>query len=100
MPGSGRWSARLVRGRLRSLGVPRIPRGPTQATKENPAGLTERQIEVVQLLARGLTNAEIAARLVVSVRTVDSHVSAALDKLGSRTRKEAAARAADLGILT
>jgi len=33
------------------------------------------------------------------VRTVDSHVSAALDKLGCRTRKEAAARAADLGIL-
>jgi DNA-binding CsgD family transcriptional regulator len=92
--------ARLVRGRLRNLGVPRIPRGPTQATKDNPVGLTDRQIEVVQLLARGLTNAEIAARLVLSVRTVDSHVSAALEKLGSRTRKEAAARAADLGILT
>jgi DNA-binding CsgD family transcriptional regulator/tetratricopeptide (TPR) repeat protein len=91
--------ARLVRSRLRDLGVRHIPRGPTQTTRENAAGLTERQIEVVQLLARGLTNAEIAAQLVLSVRTVDSHVSAALDKLGCRTRKEAAARAADLGIL-
>jgi DNA-binding NarL/FixJ family response regulator len=64
-----------------------------------PAGLTDRQIEVVQLLARGPTNAEIAAHLTLSVRTVDSHVSGALEKLASRIRKEAVARAADLGML-
>ena len=91
--------ARLIRARLRKLGVARIPRGPTPATRVNPAGLTERQVEVVQLLAQGMTNAEIAGHLVVSVRTVDSHVAAALEKLGARTRKEAAARAAGLGIL-
>jgi DNA-binding NarL/FixJ family response regulator len=45
-----------------------------------------------------MTNAEIAGQL-LSVRTVDSHVAAALDKLGTRTRKEAVARAGDLGIL-
>jgi DNA-binding NarL/FixJ family response regulator len=61
--------------------------------------LTERQLEVVRLLAEGMTNAEIAADLFVSVRTVDSHVAAALQKLGTRTRREAAARAAHLGIL-
>jgi len=91
--------ARLVRARLKDLGVARIPRGPAPATRVNPAGLTERQVEVVQLLAQGMTNAEIASQLVLSVRTVDSHVAAALEKLGTRTRKEAVTRAGDLGIL-
>jgi DNA-binding CsgD family transcriptional regulator/tetratricopeptide (TPR) repeat protein len=90
---------RLVRARLKNLGVARIPRGPAPATRVNPARLTERQVEVVQLLAEGMTNAEIAGQLVLSVRTVDSHVAAALEKLGTRTRKEAVARAGDLGIL-
>jgi DNA-binding CsgD family transcriptional regulator len=91
--------ARLVRARLKRLGVARVPRGPAPTTRVNPAGLTERQVEVVRLLAAGLTNAEVAERLVLSVRTVDSHVAAALAKLGTRTRKDAVARAAELGIL-
>ncbi|MFI6493125.1 LuxR C-terminal-related transcriptional regulator [Streptomyces sp. NPDC050564] len=65
---------------------------------ENPAGLTERQAQVMRLLAEGLTNPEIAERLVVSVRTVDNHVSAVLDKLGVHTRRQAAARAVELGM--
>jgi DNA-binding CsgD family transcriptional regulator/tetratricopeptide (TPR) repeat protein len=91
--------ARLVRARLRDLGVARIPRGPVPATRVNPAGLTERQLEVVRLVAEGLTNTEIAGRLVLSVRTVESHVAASLAKLGAPTRKDVAARAADLGLL-
>lgn len=91
--------ARLVRSELRHLGVRHIPRGPLAATRENPAGLTERQLQVVRLLAQGLTNPEMAERLVVSVRTVDNHVAAVLEKLGARSRREAAARAAELGIL-
>jgi DNA-binding CsgD family transcriptional regulator len=91
--------SRVVRLRLRDQGVTRIPRGPTSSTRDNPAGLTDRQVEVVQLLADGLTNSEIAARLVLSVRTVDSHVAAVLDKLGARTRRDVAARAAALGLL-
>jgi DNA-binding NarL/FixJ family response regulator len=62
----------------------------------NPAGLTDRQMEVLMLLAEGLTNAEIADRLVVSVRTVDHHVSAVLQKLGVTSRQEAADRAEQL----
>jgi DNA-binding CsgD family transcriptional regulator len=91
--------ARLIRARLKHLGVARIPRRSTPTTRANPAGLTGRQAEIVRLLAEGLTNAEIASRLVLSTRTVDSHVAAALDKLGARTRKEAVARAAELGLL-
>jgi len=91
--------ARRVRLRLRELGVARIPRGPVPSTRDNPAGLTERQTEVVRLLADGLSNAEIAARLVLSVRTVDSHVAAVLDKLNARTRREAADRAVALGLV-
>ncbi|MFJ3672811.1 helix-turn-helix transcriptional regulator [Streptomyces sp. NPDC090106] len=91
--------ARLLRAELRDLGVRHIPRGPLAATRGNPAGLTRRQLQVVLLLGEGLTNAEIAARLVVSVRTVDNHVRAVLDKLDAPTRRHAADRAARLGLL-
>ena len=51
------------------------------------------------VLAGGLTNPAIAARLVLSVRTVDAHVAAVLDKLGVTTRRDAVARARELGLL-
>jgi DNA-binding NarL/FixJ family response regulator/tetratricopeptide (TPR) repeat protein/energy-coupling factor transporter ATP-binding protein EcfA2 len=90
--------ARRVRRKLQQLGVTRIPRGPAQSTRDNPAGLTQRQAEVATLLAQGLSNAEIAAQLVLSVRTVDAHVAAILTKLDVQTRHEAAAKANALGI--
>ncbi len=67
-----------------------VPRGPRAATRANPAGLTARQLAVLELLREGLTNAEIAERLVLCVRTVDHHVAAILSKLGVSTRREAA----------
>jgi DNA-binding CsgD family transcriptional regulator len=91
--------AHRLRQRLKDLGVARIPRGRVQSTRTNPAGLTERQADVVRLLVEGLTNAEIAARLVLSVRTVDTHVAAILNKLDARTRRDAAARARALGLV-
>ena len=89
--------ARHVAGRLRALGL-RVPRGRREATRANAAGLTVRELEVLQLVAEGLTNAEIAERLVVSPRTVEHHVAAVLRKLGAATRLEAARRAGELAL--
>jgi DNA-binding CsgD family transcriptional regulator len=90
-------AATLAR-RLRERGARGVPRGPRAATRENPAGLTARESEVLGLVAAGLRNADIAARLFLSERTVGHHVSAILRKLGVRTRGEAAAEAVRLGI--
>jgi DNA-binding CsgD family transcriptional regulator len=76
--------------RLRELGRP-VPRGPRPATRANPGGLTEREAEIARLLGDGLTNAEIAGRLVLSPRTVGHHVSAVLAKLDVPRRSAVAA---------
>ena len=88
---------RRVAGRLRALGL-RVPPGQRVTTRANPAGLTARQLEVLALVTEGLTNAEIAERLVVSPRTAEHHVAAVLSKLGAATRRDAARRAAELGL--
>ena len=75
-----------------------VPRGPASAAQANPAGLTDRQLEVLRLLRSGYTNAEIADQLVVSVRTVDRHVAEVFAKLGVNSRRDAATRAREIGI--
>ena len=92
--------AQMTARRLRGMGARDVPRGPRLATRENAAGLTEREVEVVGLIAGGLQNGEIAARLSLSTRTVDHHVAALLRKLDAHTRGEAAARAVDLGLVS
>jgi DNA-binding CsgD family transcriptional regulator/tetratricopeptide (TPR) repeat protein len=89
--------AAIVAQRLRALGV-RVPRGPRTSTREHPAGLTQREVDVLALVVEGLRNAEIAERLFVSERTVHHHVSAILRKLDVQTRGQAAAQAQQLGI--
>jgi DNA-binding CsgD family transcriptional regulator/tetratricopeptide (TPR) repeat protein len=91
-------AAALVRRRLQARG-PGVPRGPQRATRRNPARLTTRQLAVLTLLADGLTNAQIAERLVLSRRTVDNHVTAVLARLGVSGRREAVAVAVAAGWL-
>jgi DNA-binding CsgD family transcriptional regulator len=95
--GAGPAAARLA-ARLRERGERGLARGPRPATRANPAGLTAREVEVLALVADGLRNAEIAARLVVSRRTVDHHVSTILRKLDVSTRVQAGAEAVRLGL--
>ncbi len=90
--------AAKLRRTLRSEGVS-LPRGKGKATRSNLAGLTARQAEVLHLLAAGLSNAEIGDRLFVSPRTVETHVSAILAKLGCSTRDGAVATARQQGVL-
>lgn len=78
-----------VRSRLRDLGTDSLPRGMNTATRENVAGLTRRQSEVLILLKQDLTNAEIASRLHISPKTVEHHVSAILGRLRVDNREEA-----------
>ena len=89
-------AAERVRQVLRTRGVRGLPRGPRPSTTANPAGLTSRQVEVLKLIAEGLSNAEIGRRLFISTRTVDHHVAAILTKLDARTRAEAVSIASQI----
>lgn len=92
-------AAEKVRQGLRARGVRGIPRGPRPSTKDNPAGLTVRQAEILALIGDGLSNAEIGKHLFISTRTVDHHVAAILAKLDARTRAEAVSIALHSGLL-
>lgn len=87
------YEANVAAALLRQLGVqphtgPRLPET-----------VTSREMDVLTLLARGLSNREIATRLVVSEKTVEHHVSQVLSKLGVRNRASAAAVAVSAGLL-
>jgi DNA-binding CsgD family transcriptional regulator len=82
-------AAAIVARSLRERGAKNLPRGPRTSTRSNPFNLTAREMEVLELVAAGLRNAEIASRLNVAAKTVDQHVSAILGKTGTRSRGEA-----------
>ncbi len=86
----------MVLQKLRDLGVRNLPRSTRASTKANLGGLTARELEVASCLAEHLTNDEIAARLYISPKTVDHHVSSVLSKLGVSSRREAARRVEEL----
>ncbi len=91
-------AAAIVARRLRERGARDVARGPTAATRGNPSGLTARQMDVLKLLVQGKRNAEIAAQLFLSEKTVGHHVSAILSKLEVTSRTQAAHEALRLGL--
>jgi DNA-binding CsgD family transcriptional regulator len=92
-------AARITRQKMRRLGIRSVPAGPRTATRAHPRGLTRREREVLEEICAGRTNAQIAKRLFISVRTVDHHVSVVLAKLEVSTRNAAASTAARLGLV-
>jgi DNA-binding NarL/FixJ family response regulator len=71
-----------------------------QAAKQAFDGLTQREREVVQLIAEGRSNAEIAAGLVLGKRTVETHISSILRKLGVTSRAQIVTWAVARGLVT
>ncbi len=84
---------------MRVSGIRSIPRGIRKTTRLNPAGLTEREMDILPLLKDGLQNREIASRLYISAKTVDHHISSILFKLDVNSRTKAVHEAVRLAIL-
>jgi len=82
-----------LKQKMRSQGMRGIPRGPRPATRENPFGLTAREMEVLTSLAKGLSNRAIAKQLNLSTRTVEHHIASILQKMKVQSRNEAVAMA-------
>jgi DNA-binding CsgD family transcriptional regulator len=94
-------SAVLDRAKRRLPSRNRTPnmRGPYKAARENIAGLTRRQMDVLQLIGSGLSNKAIAKALKIAPKTVDHHVSAVLEKLTATSRSQAIIIARDSGLI-
>jgi DNA-binding CsgD family transcriptional regulator len=78
--------------------VPATPFVPNDKKRED-LGLTRREIEILGLVARGMSNREIAGKLFVSENTVKTHCARAFDKLGARRRTQAVQLGKELGLL-
>ena len=101
--GAGIWlGTRLFapRERIVEVAVPAAPTPivATDDTVRERLGITRRELEILELVARGLSNREIGETLFVSENTVKTHCSRAFDKLGARRRTEAVQRSRELGL--
>jgi DNA-binding CsgD family transcriptional regulator/tetratricopeptide (TPR) repeat protein len=92
-------AASRLRRAMRAGGERSVPRGPIAPTRANTAGLTRRQVQVLELIDAGLSNAEIAQQLCISPKTAEHHVSAILSQFGAATRGAAIAAARHRGLL-
>ncbi len=88
-----------MKNKMRTAGIKSIPRGIRESTRSNPANLTDRELNVLQLLKEGLLNKEIAERLFISPKTVEHHISAIYLKLDVNSRTRAVQEATRLGII-
>jgi DNA-binding CsgD family transcriptional regulator len=102
--GTGIWlGTRLLAPRERIVEVAVPSPAAANFTADDAArerlGITRREMEILELVARGLSNREIGETLFVSENTVKTHCSRAFDKLGARRRTEAVQRGKELGLL-
>ncbi len=88
-----------IKMEMRAVGIKKIPRGIRESTRKNPAQLTNREFDVLQLLQKGNQNREIAGALFISPKTADHHISSILFKLDANSRSKAIVEAIRLGIL-
>ncbi len=88
-------ATKWLRDKAHLLGLRGIQRGPYKGVREHPLGLSKREVEVIQLIASGHTNAEIAKSLSRSERTVEHHISSLILKLGAKNRIDAVRRHAE-----
>jgi len=88
-----------IKMEMRAGGIKNIPRGLRESTRANPAQLTNRELDVLQLLQKGNQNKEIAGTLFISPKTAEHHISSILFKLDVKTRSKAISEAVRLGIL-
>ena len=104
----GIWLGLKLRGTrrevvIREIAAPaQIPSAPVFAAndrKREDLGITRRELEILELVARGMSNREIAAKLFVSENTVKTHCSRAFDKLGARRRTQAVQLGKEFGLL-
>lgn len=88
-----------IKMEMRTSGIKSIPRGLRESTLNNPAQLTNRELDVLQLLHKAVQNKEIAKALYISPKTVGHHISSILFKLDVNSRSKAVNEALRLGIL-
>jgi NarL family two-component system response regulator LiaR len=79
--------------------APFAPNSACQQAQQRTLGITARELEILTLVARGLSNREIATELFVSENTVKTHCARAFDKLGAVRRTQAVQRGKELGLL-
>ena len=92
-------AANHLRRKLQAQGVKNIPRDVKVGGQASPSEMTARELEVLRLIAEGLSNPEIAEKLTISVGTVKAHTANIYNKLGANNRVQALTRARDLGLL-
>jgi len=88
-----------LKSEMRSSGIKSIPRGIRKITRSNPAHLTARELDVLQLLKEGMQNKEIGSKLFISAKTVDNHIASIFFKLDVHSRVKAIEQADRLNIL-
>ena len=92
-------AADILSQELQARGVKGIPKRTEFARQKYPADLTPREVEVLQLIAEGLSNPSIAQKLGISVGTVKAHTASIYSKLGINNRVQAVSQARELRLL-